>query len=359
MPSELEDLVSFLHHGNAQIRQIAAENLVGYSLSQPALFKTGQLTPIQDLKLLVRDYPLIAKNALDMLINLSDDPEVLGHLAKDDKFLETLLLRITNVKEPHANEIAMLLANLAKHDGIKRVLTLERTPPKALSTSRKAMDQLMDCFVKGAEGTYNAKADFDYLAYFFADMAKHPEGRTYFVTPQAHDSDIIPLTKLTVFTEHKSAIRRRGVASTIKNVTFDVESHPKLFATDEVNLLPYLLLPIMGSEEYDDDDTDGMLDDLQLLPPDKEREKDVEILKTHLETLLILTTTKSGRELLRKIKVYPIIRETHLHAEHEDVHDACDRVVQVLARDEPEEEGEATVSKEVEEMDEDEEIIEV
>jgi hypothetical protein len=34
----------------------AVENLVPYSLSQPAIFKTNQLLPIKDLKLLVRDY---------------------------------------------------------------------------------------------------------------------------------------------------------------------------------------------------------------------------------------------------------------------------------------------------------------
>lgn len=37
----------------------------------------------------------IAKNALTMLINLSDDPEVLKTLATDDDFLESLLFRIT------------------------------------------------------------------------------------------------------------------------------------------------------------------------------------------------------------------------------------------------------------------------
>jgi hypothetical protein len=34
----------------------AVENLVPFSLSQPAIFKTKQLLPIKDLKLLVRDY---------------------------------------------------------------------------------------------------------------------------------------------------------------------------------------------------------------------------------------------------------------------------------------------------------------
>ena len=37
----------------------------------------------------------IAKNALTILINISGDQDVLESLAKDDAFLDTLLLRIT------------------------------------------------------------------------------------------------------------------------------------------------------------------------------------------------------------------------------------------------------------------------
>lgn len=68
--------------------------------------------------------------------------------------------------------MVMLLANLAKDESTKRILTLERAVPKDLSTSKNAMDQLMDCFVKGAEGAYNKHASYDYLSYFFADVAK-------------------------------------------------------------------------------------------------------------------------------------------------------------------------------------------
>lgn len=90
----------------------------------------------------------------------------------------------------------------------------------------------------------------------------------------------------------------------------------------------------MGPEEYSDEDTDGMLEELQLLPPDKTRDPDMEILKTHLETLLLLTATREGRDLLRHVKVYPIVRETHAHVEDEGVREACDRLVQVIMRDE-------------------------
>jgi hypothetical protein len=71
-----------------------------------------------------------------------------------------------------------------------------------------------------------------------------------------------------------------------------------------------------------------MPEEVQLLPPDKIRDPDNHILETHLESLLLLTSTRSGREYLRKAKVYPIIRETHLHSEDDDVQEACDRIVQ-------------------------------
>lgn len=148
------------------------ESLVGYSKEDPAIFKIDQLTPIKDLKLLVKDYPPIAKNALVILINLSKDKEVLENLATDNTLIETLMLRITNEKEPNANEISMLLANLAKSDEMLKVLKLERATSKPLSVSTFAIDQLMDCFVKGAGGSYNKHANFDYLSYFFADLAK-------------------------------------------------------------------------------------------------------------------------------------------------------------------------------------------
>lgn len=233
---------------------------------------------------------------------------------------------------------------MAKADNITKLLTLEREVPKPLSTSQIAIDQLLDCFVKGASNSYNKDADFDYLCYLFADLAKHEEGRKHFITPRTEGEGesvekVIPLTKLVVFTEHDAAIRRRGVASTIKNVCFDVPAHDTLLDSSGVNLLPYILLPLMGSEEYSDEDTEGMLDECQLLDPDKEREKLPDIICIHLETLLLLTTTPEGRKKLREVKVYPIVRELHLHVEDSSVREACDRLVQVLARGEEGDEG--------------------
>jgi hypothetical protein len=61
-----------------------------------------------------------------------------------------------------------------------------------------------------------------------------------------------------------------------------------------------------------------------------------------LETLLLLATTREGRDKMRAINVYPIIRECHLHVDDEGVREACDRLVQLLMRDE---EGEENASQ--------------
>lgn len=152
------------------------------------------------------------------------------------------------------------------------------------------------------------------------------------------------------------------MASTIKNVAFEVDAHPRFLDVDQINIMPYLLLPIMGPEEYSDEDTEGMLEDLQLLPPDKERDKDKEIIKTHLETLLLLTSTREGRDYMRQIKVYPVVRECHAHVDDEEVREACDRVVQIIMRDE-EGEGqdppEVPKIEELEEEDEEDQIVDV
>lgn len=390
MPSELEELVEFLHHGNTQIRQIAAEHLVPYSSTNHALFKRNQLEPVRDLKLLIRDYTPIATNALTTLTNLSSsgDRELLWALSRDGVFVEALLAKLVDVADSNADLCCGLLANLLKDDELARSLeTLDRAvPPRKkvkvqtageesrtveveVTTTSRALSQLMDCFVRGSEYTLNPAATFDYLAYVFADITKFAEGRKYLLTKQDYDG-VVPVTKLLVFTEHSSLTRRKGVASTIKNICFetDTDTHARLLADDStadtdtngIGVLPYVLLPIAGPEELDEKDTENMLPELQMLPADKKRESDCDVITTHLETLLLLTSTRPGRTRLRDVSVYPIVRELHLAVEDEGVREMCERLVNVLMRDEDEREARIDQEKEKEkELGEDHRIEEI
>jgi len=128
---------------------------------------------------------------------------------------------------------------------------------------------------------------------------------------------------------------------------------------------------------------DGMPDDLQYLPPDKvrptrfdplafsclawplvlservfffkvscalpliltcawlcclpqERERDADIRKMLLESLLQLCATRRIRKMLRQRKAYPILRELHKWEPEEDVRESCEQVVDVLLQEEGE-----------------------
>lgn len=66
----------------------------------------------------------------------------------------------------------MLLANLSKSESISRLLGLKRVSVPALLPSPLAIEQLTHLFNRGANKGYNPNADYDYLAYLLADLAK-------------------------------------------------------------------------------------------------------------------------------------------------------------------------------------------
>lgn len=352
MPTELEELVEFLHSPQPAVVQIALDNLVGYSQGAHAqIFAYANYEAITDLKRLSKDKgKTTVSQSVTILANLCDDITMRDLIVEDKEYLKYLVGAIVNLSNTNADLMCILLTNLAKNDAINSLFDFELTHSEEQSKffkSTKALDCLMDCFVKGADRKLNKYADFDYLAYFFADISRFQQGRTYFVTEQAYDQ-VIPISKLLVFTEYyDSKIRREGVASTIKNSLFDTNSHLELINNDGINILPYILLPIAGPEEIDEEDMFNLPDELQLLPSDKKRDPVVSIICTHLESLLLLCTTREVREILREKSVYPLVRELHKAVEDETVTELVDRLVQLLMRDE------APEGEQVEEMSED------
>ncbi|RPA70822.1 DUF383-domain-containing protein [Ascobolus immersus RN42] len=352
MPTELEELVTFLAAPNPQARQLALEHAVGYTTTQPQVFKQDDLRPIKDLKVTTADIPPRAKHALTCLVNLSDDQDIKKLLAEDDKYIQLLLEKITDPKYSNADLVSMLLANLSKSDAfVEKLLTFKtvKLPAESVSKSHNAMDQLMDLFVKGADQKLNPEACYDFLAYVFADVARIPKGREFFTTAQAYDG-VIPLQKLIVFTEHSSLVRRKGVASCIKNSLFDTSSHRRLLDPAGINLLPYILLPLCGPDCFSVDENMEMLDVLQFLPEDKKRETDPTIVKTWVECLQILAYNREGRDTLRAAGTYYVIRELHLVVGNEDAESAIERLVDFLQADEPDEGEESEDDDKIEEI---------
>ena len=70
-----------------------------------------------------------------------------------------------------------------------------------------------------------------------------------------------------------------------------------------MDLLPALLLPLAGPEQFEDDEMEQLPDDLQYLPDDKLRDDDPDIRKMCIEAIM-------------KVRVCVFSRNTHTHTPH-------------------------------------------
>lgn len=77
-----------------------------------------------------------------------------------------------------------------------------------------------------------------------------------------------------------------------------------------------------------------MLDGLQLLEHNKCRESDARLRILLLESLILLCTSRQGRDKFRDIKVYALLQKMHLAEKDETVINEIEKVVDLLIRDE-------------------------
>ncbi|KAJ3150074.1 hypothetical protein HK101_001996 [Irineochytrium annulatum] len=341
------------------VRKLAAENIKAISKTEELLpyFARDNGAVIKDLGKLLKDHPLIAHEAVSALVNLSSHDSLLPYMA-DDEFVINIILSIVFPKSIIADLSCMVLNNMTKSPTIAAKLIPDDTTPEPTTTSdentpptpqqprTQYLDNLLEVFVRGSERLYNPSASYHFLAGVLANLSAHPRGARCLKARSRVDG-VIRLAKVIPFTEHKDEHRRSGVVATIKNCCLDVtdptraSANPTTVAeggdfllSEELNLLPYLLLPLCGPEEFDDDEMEGMPDELQLLEPGKRREPSAKVRLMLIESLLLLTHSRPGRDHLRAKRAYPVIKRMHLVEPDEGVRERAERLVDMLARDE-------------------------
>ncbi|KAF9060733.1 hypothetical protein BDP27DRAFT_1385484 [Rhodocollybia butyracea] len=400
MESQLKELLPFLRDKNPQVRQIALANLLPqtpqdaphrnlfFASPSTGLKKSEEHTVVRDLKLLCRDQLAVAHDAFKALINLSDSPLLVSSLS-EQPFLNFLLSYIINPQSILADLASMLLSNLtASASACSAVIAMKikliASPtlpngfyatdarsgtcpapvpyPQEQEQEELALPLLLDAFVQGANveeisdlSKRPRKGSLHFLASVFANLAASAAGRDLFSTPRPSSflnptADIeFPISKVVPFTEHPNTIRRGGVASTLKNLSFNARAHralltpsttfvsipPSTLTAPGVASLPYLLLPLAGPEELDLDTQDKLPDALQFLPPDKTREPDAAIRLILVEVLLLLCHTRWGRNYLRGTGVYEIVRAAHEVESVDKISEHIERLVQLIQGEEP------------------------
>ncbi|XP_029907639.1 protein HGH1 homolog [Myripristis murdjan] len=263
----------------------------------------------------------IVKNCYHALINLSADETLHQLLVTKANVLPVLFKNLLDPEYPFSDRICTILTNLSRHE--KTCTTVFKVLQEDVGLA-----QLVEIFC--TEG-YNKKASLHYLGPLLSNLTQLPEARNYIL-----DKDRCVIQRLLPYTQYQaSTVRRGGVIGTLRNCCFDYVHHEWLLS-DAVDILPFLLLPLAGPEELTDEENEGLPVDLQYLPEDKKREEDPDIRKMLLETLLLLTATKAGRQTLKQKNVYPVMREFHRWEKEPHVVLACEKLVQVLIGDEPE-----------------------
>ncbi|PVV01360.1 hypothetical protein BB560_004224 [Smittium megazygosporum] len=354
-------LVSFISSDRMDVRSYATNYISSFSKPGTESFDHLARNPdvlVKSLLLQCRNEPLLAHDSVKILINVTsvDKPRGLFDSVGNLQFVVEKILDPNNVI---ADLYCMLLSNLCKKASICEKLVSLKTDfnkiaalssqdsdtadpakkmkPESLSSDSQelVLDLLTDYFVRGVTpNSPNPKANFNFLASVFADISATKQGRDYFLTPNAKNE--YPISKIIVFTEYKEVIRRGGSINTIKNVCFAKDSHALLLDPKGINVLPYILLPLCGSDDFDLEEMDQMPEEVQFLPPDKQRETDDVLRLSLIESLILLCTERESREYLREKQVYPIVRQLHLAIPASDVKsgDAIDRLVQLLMREE-------------------------
>ncbi|XP_062868045.1 protein HGH1 homolog [Trichomycterus rosablanca] len=322
--SEADDLLKFLQLDiRADVKGQATEYVLGLTgtrdgccyLRTKPLFLKALVTLTADLSI------AIVKDCYHALVNLSADEKLHKPLIKEADILTVLVRHLVDSQYEFSDRVCTILTNLSRHK--KTCVEVFHALQEQIGLAKLVEIFCTECF--------NKKASLHYLGPLLSNFTQLPEARQFIL-----DKERCVIQRLVSYTQYKASVTRRGgVVGTLRNCCFDYKYHEWLLS-DAVDILPFLLLPLAGPEELSEEENEGLPVDLQYLPEDKAREEDPDIRKMLIETLLLLTATRVGRQIMNKKNVYPIMREFHKWEKDPVVVSACEKLVQVLIGDEPE-----------------------
>lgn len=229
---------------------------------------------------------------------------------------------LQNIYDPNsyiADQCCMILSNLTRCSHlIEKIVDL-------IEEHGKGLDELINVFTK--IGYNKSGAKLHYLGPVLSNLSQSHRIRMFIL----HKTKCI-IQRLLPFTEYKeSLVRRGGIIGTLKNCCFEEDFHDWLLS-DEVDILPSLLLPLAGNEEFDDEDNEKLPLELQYLPEGKMREEDPDIRFMLIEAITQLVAKKPNRELIRNKNTYIVLRELHKWETDKRVLVACEDLVNILIR---------------------------
>ncbi|KAF2882791.1 hypothetical protein ILUMI_23303 [Ignelater luminosus] len=342
MEKQIQEIIPFLSQDDRpDIQFITLQNILALSGNAECLKLMNQQEEllITLLSLLKHSNVNIAKNSALILVNISADIngadallKLNNSINKNDLLKErfhvgdpiwSILKSILDSENVLADPCCMVLSNLTRpKQFLELVLDL-------IEKCEITYEQIVNVFTKNK---YNQKGqNLYYLGPVLSNLSQSARVRKYIL-----NKDKCVVQRLLPFTEFEdSVIKRGGVIGTLRNCCFETEYHEWLLS-DEVDILPRLLLPLADNTEFDEEDNDKLPSELQFLPDDKTREGDPDIRCMLLEAITQLCALRKNRESIRSKNTYVILRELHKWEKDKKSLLACENLVDILIRTEEE-----------------------
>nr|CAI5858170.1 unnamed protein product [Callosobruchus analis] len=338
MTEALKELTKFLELGaRSDLKSVAVDHVLGLSADKEGL-RTITSVPqilVSLIALLNDKFKPVSKEASLALVNITADEK--GALEVFNVDLESycpklqcppkniVIQTLDNILNPEshiADECCMILSNLSRFQHLtEKIIDM-------IETNDKSFDEIINIFTKTQYNKHGCK--LHYLGPVLANLSQTCRARKMIL-----DKTRCVIQRLLPFTEHENPVRRRGVAGTLKNCCFEDDFHEWLLGED-VDILPRLLLPLAGNEEFDEEDNEKLPLELQYLPDDKKREEDPDIRCILLEAITHLVAKRPNREFVRDKNTYVILRELHKWETDDEARAACENLVDILIRTEDE-----------------------
>lgn len=315
------ELLQFLAPGSrVDVKIGAVQYLLGVSGTPQGRRSLCQIPGLLAAILDLTSLSPIIRDSYHILVNVTSDPTSHSALLDVPALLPTLIGRLFDPQYEYADSVCSALCNLSREEESCRSVI------SALPSS--GLGQIVD-MICGPQ--YNPSCTLDYLGPLLCNLTQLAEGRDFLL-----DRSRCLIQRLLPYTHGSSSVLRRGgIVGTLRNCCFNHRDHRWLLGED-VDLLPFLLLPLAGGEEYSEEETETLPPDLQYLPEDKQREPDPDIRRMLIECLQLLCATQEGRSILKERGVYLILRSLHSWETDPAGKRACEKVIQVLIGDEPE-----------------------
>lgn len=343
----MEDLVRFLSHPRPELRKSASSLLINMTASDQGIFQLlalDKLDVVQALCRVVSDMRPIAEDAIKALINLTASNPAACERALRYDLLNRVMTQVEDAEWRLTDYSMMLLANVTTTpEGAKALLGVDDKASHELQALReKKIRTLTNAFldsepepegIDAATGDAKWDDDYQYVANILANISQLEQGRAFLLK---HRGDKTLAAALLPQLRSPNVVRRRGIASLIRNLCFDTDNHFYLY--DQLDIPNQFIYLLAGPEPLDEDDKVGMHPSIYRLGDKKKRENDRFVRLYAVDSLLLLCTTRNGRNDLRRKKVYPIVRNAHLVEPDEEIGDQIYKLVDFLIRDEEGEE---------------------